>query len=418
LQQRNSQGDVTFNTFSIVGSGPYTKVADLEVADFDLDGNLDIVVAIETTGFTVNDECLSDGDNSAALMILYSPSNTADSLAWHPLQFDLSAHWDCSLTEDDNGTLVERTCQVNYRDGDDTGYPSVDVADVDNDGDPDVVAAFNGSVPTPTANPKRVYLHRNPGTRGGQEDNAGVTRYDMDFDGEDDACEVTSTTGWVETVIYSNVNNFSDLELQDMDFDGDVDVVVSAPEQQTFRLVWLENFQDQTGGFFDTIFDPLDGEWYAHPLGENLSGLNKFAFIDFNEDIQDDLVIFSEGGGSVHWFRSPLDPKNQFYPWEVYDVVHTDLTPTAVGGGDLDGDGIPEVVVGVGPEIQVYSAEDGDVFGTWVKTTVHSDSDASTVIRSIIVSDMDDDGALDIVGTLDRDTTVEDGLFWFRNLGN
>ncbi len=415
LQARDLDGNVTFNSFSIVGSGPFTKATHIETADFDLDGNLDVAVAMQSTGFATND-FIENGGNSSALFVIYAPDDPADNLEWHSQRFDVSAHWECRLEEDDAGNKVENTAFISFRDGAEGGFPDFAVADVDNDGDPDIVAAFNGEIEIPTANPKRIYFHRNPGTRV-HEDFGSVTQYDMDNDGENDACLVNSNSGWVEEIIYSNVNDFQDFELLDIDNDGDLDSFVSAPISETFRLSWLENFQNLTAEFYSTSFDPFNGEWYNHALGENDSGLDKFVFADFDGDGRQDIATYSANARSIHWFKGPDNPSDQYFPWEVYDVAYLDTPPASIAAGDLNGDGIPEIVVAVGFEIRWYGAHDNDPFGSWTEYQVHEDDFGDTQVRSVIVTDLDGDGVNDVVGTLDRSTTSNDGLFWFKNLG-
>ena len=65
--------------------------------------------------------------------------------------------------------------------------------------------------------------------------------------------------------------------------------------------------------------------------------------------------------------------------------------------------------------IRWFSADDGDVFGTWSDSASFSDENASTSIRSILVVDLDGDGFDDIVGTIDRTATHNDALLWLRN---
>lgn len=327
---------------------------------------------------------------------------------------------------------------------------------MDGDGDVDIVAAANqpNTITDPGAD---LILFVNPGGAAARDHSpilVDVFGFDTNGDGQVDDCDVNVSGGWVHRFIEEDVCPATSLEIFDADTDGDFDVVRTRPECETFVLAWLESF----GGGFTVIgncenaFAGPGGVYLTdsclHALGENDQGLNEVVAV-YNEDLflrgvgesldwipgealdfdlngQPDVVVYSEVGDSAHWFRGPTDPINddprdeeandQFFPWEVFDIAHG-LTPSAMDVGDIDGDGILDVVIAFGGRIRWYSALENDVFGLWTEMFVHDDGDGSASIRSVLVVDLDGDGLSDIVATIDRDNTNNDSLIWFRNRG-
>ena len=57
LQQRATDGTISFRSFSVAGSGPIVRASELKVADVDQDGNPDVIMSILDNGFVVADTC-------------------------------------------------------------------------------------------------------------------------------------------------------------------------------------------------------------------------------------------------------------------------------------------------------------------------------------------------------------------------
>jgi hypothetical protein len=115
----------------------------------------------------------------------------------------------------------------------------------------------------------------------------------------------------------------------DVDGDGKLDIVAGE--------YWLENQGDGT-------FKP-----YQYAEGVRTARL---AVGDFNGDGKTEVVIGEEVLDFEHrvtpnsrllWFKIPDDPR--MVPWEMH-VIDIMRCPHSIGLGDLDGDGIPEIVAG------------------------------------------------------------------------
>ncbi len=130
LQQRDADGTISFQSFSVAGSGPIVRVSELRVADMDQDGNLDIIMSILDNGFTVADQCASQ---QGSIIILFAPPDPSDSLDWE--EFNLTRNFHCDLIDqiDLNGNVIgqePRVFSISGFDGNALNYASMDVADV------------------------------------------------------------------------------------------------------------------------------------------------------------------------------------------------------------------------------------------------------------------------------------------------
>ena len=157
-----------------------------------------------------------------------------------------------------------------------------------------------------------------------------------------------------------------------------------------------------------------------------------------------DVVIRSTNGRVIQWFKTPVEPTTaplRNIPWRVYTIAEfVDRTPEAVTLGDINGDGQVELVASaVGGLAWFDSQGPSSLFDQWTENLIIDDTPSessstspgttdpnvspqeiagTTSINSLVVVDLDGDGASDVVATFDRSGLsglTNDALVWFRN---
>jgi hypothetical protein len=209
--------------------------------------------------------------------------------------------------------------------------------------------------------------------------------------------------------------------------------------------------------------------WELRPIGQVDTAANVLAIGDVDSDTYKDVVVRSTVGQIVQWFRRPSTltlppefppsdpvPDRTDFPWPVFTLTEfNDQEPEAIALGDVTGDGQIDLMVAAEGGVYWYDGTvGGSVYDPWfgqaiiqdnppdttTPTTTPTDSgtgssgdtstppagsgvgitqvDTSTVINALLVVDLDGDGKVDIVGTLDRRSgsgLSDDRLVWYRN---
>ena len=197
--------------------------------------------------------------------------------------------------------------------------------------------------------------------------------------------------------------------------------------------------------------------WQRRPVGQVNTFADVFTIGDVDLDGFDDVLVRSTDGKIVQWFRHPgaadLEPifpppdavPDRFnFPWPVFTLTEfDDQEPEAIAIGDVTGDGQVEVLIAAGGAVFWYDGTSAEtVFDPWSPNTIIQDSapdaadaaaagglapgsgvgvtgvDTATVINTLLVVDLDQDGRADIVGTLNRRSGAglsDDRLVWYRN---
>jgi len=413
LQQRSPEGDISFRSFSIAGSGPIVHVSELKIADIDLDGNLDIIMSISDNGFAPADQC---AETQGSIVILFAPPDPSDALNWQ--EYNLTSNYRCIMV---NETPV--TFSALGRDGNISNYSSIDVADADGDGYPDIVAAFNGcddeQIPYKEAqlwfNPANDFIRVN-------QELTGTLMSDSDYDGIDDVCLADVNFGWDHYVLQLDIRDITSVRFSDVDIDGDLDVIALRPDSKTFDITWQDNPLVPSGTAHIGWPDLID----LHPIGESDAGLTLIEIGDLEGDGLEDILAIGQGDRILRWFRHPKDPAAQDFPWDVFNMVqYSDLTPTAIDIDDIDGDGQLDVASAADGRIRWFTPLAESPFEPWSEQFVIDDpmipdgggsgDSAFPPINSVHFVDIDDDGRVDIVATLDREGVDNDAVAWFKN---
>ncbi len=286
-------------------------------------------------------------------------------------------------------------------------------------------------------------------------DGEGTALADLD---EDDDLDVVHNGFWVEQVDLATWvehtidNNWSDdvgVLAVDINDDGDLDVVL-APSESSGRFSWYETS------------DPVNGPWTEHSIDPAVSYFHTFKAADMDRDGDLDLVTaemhqssnpdevsvyLNEGDGltwsqvvvattgshnlrvgdigndldidiyGANWNDSAPNSaviemwENQSGPlsldgWKRH-ILETSLPWQAVfvEGGDLNGDGLPDLVTG-----GWWYPNPGDLNSSWSRRTL-----GAPLHNMAAVHDFDGDGDLDVLGT-DGQVSGE-GFSWAQNDG-
>jgi len=434
LQRRDATGGISFETITLAGNIPVVAVAGLAAADFDSDGREDIAVLIKES-LLEGAGCLSgasvEGGSAGVVIIYFAPQDPTESnraLAWEEVRIG-------------NSLLLgsgEICCQP-----EEGGYTSMAVGDIDGDGDMDIVTAYN-ELCEATEN---VLLFTNLGPELAHPSQIPVGEWGIGT--------------WSREVIphivtgLDSARMIKDVALADVDRDGDLDIVLTRPGARSMNIRWLRNPVCDT--LYDLPCDPVcdglsdsfhvaDCEWHVGTVGQIdcEGGADIIRLGDIDGDGIVDVVMRSTAGGLIQWLKGPetptTEPKRNI-PWQVYTLAEfKDRTPEALALGDVNFDGKLDLITSAEGAMLLFDAQNApSVFDQWPELLIIDDNPSDqpdagppttdpnvqpqeiaelTTINSIIVADIDGDGANDLVATLDRtglSGLSNDVLIWFRN---
>lgn len=197
--------------------------------------------------------------------------------------------------------------------------------------------------------------------------------------------------------------------IQDINADGRLDVISTAPGEATSRVAWYQN----PGG-------NSTGAWTRFTIG-NLRGATRLASGDLDRDGRPDLVLTNplarsapnvNDGIQVAWYRRPQDPTQQ---WTGYVLAQFNSnTPVDAQVVDVDVNGNPDVIVSTqaGGTLRWFTRRN-DIRETWIENNLADIADAGGT--RFAIADVDLDARPDVIIPLRATSSANDAIRWYLN---
>lgn len=343
---------------------------------------------------------------------------------------------------------------------------SVHTADLDGDGRLDVVSA--------SAYDHKIAWYRNLGdgefspqivlTKGAVVEPRSVFAADMDGDGDNDilsSSEGDDKIAWHENlgcgffgpqnVISFSVKDARSIFAADLDGDGDIDVLCGSSWPSGYGLIWLENrgasefssprVISTTPGVLSVFATDLDGDGDTDVLGaarytDHLEWSEHVAYGNFglpqsiSTTVESERSVYAadlDGDGDVDVLSTnPSDRQLTWYEnlgsglFGPGQIVATMIErPVAICAADMDGDGDFDVLGASGQDgvVAWYENDGSGGFGTTPEIITAS----APGVSSLFTKDMDADGDIDVLSAYHSFTptdTVLGVVAWHENLGS
>jgi len=341
----------TFSKHTVEGN--FSESTFVRAADVDGDGDLDVLGAAEkmgigeiawwenTTGSGTNwSKRLVDGNFSGACSV-YAADLDGDGDADM-----LGAAWDADdITWWENVDGGGDSWNTHILDGSFNGARSVCAADVDGDGDMDVLGAASSA--------------------------DDITWWE-NIDG--------SATNWNKHTVDGNFDGATCVYAEDVDGDGDIDILGAA--QTADDITWWEN---------------TDGHgtlWSKHTVNGSFDVAASVYAKDVDGDGDVDVLGAARYGDKITWWEN----KNGIgTSWSEHTVDAAFNSAKSVYAADVDGDGDVDVLGAASIDDDITWWENLNGRGTsWGEHTLNGGFDGA---NSIYAADVDGDGDLDVLGS-------------------
>jgi len=201
-------------------------------------------------------------------------------------------------------------------------------------------------------------------------------------------------TSWAEHIVDGEFNGANSVYSEDMDNDGDMDVLGAA--YYADDITWWEN-NDGSGT-----------SWTEHTINGNFD----LAFSVYSEDVDGDgdmdVLGAAPGADDITWWEN-LDGSGT--SWTEHTIDGDFDSARSVYSEDVDGDGDMDVL-GAAPgadDITWWENLDGSGM-SWAEHTVDGEFDGAVSVYS---EDIDGDGDMDVLGAA---TGADESTTWWENL--
>nr|WP_281253336.1 FG-GAP-like repeat-containing protein [Longibacter salinarum] len=388
---------------SLAISTGLTGAVDLHAADIDGDGDQDVLSA-------------SRGDNR---------------LVFH-------RNGDATAGTGDGSSWEEIPVSFFDYTGSDPSASSVFAADIDGDGDQDVVSSFPGE--------DTIAWYRNGDATSGTGDGsawteviitvnapaaASVSTTDIDGDGDQDVIWASrlddkvafhrngdASTGagdgstWTEVVVTTSAIGAESVFAADMDGDGDQDILSASSGDNTIAM---HRNGDATAGTGD------GSVWTGVVITASVTAAASVSAADVDGDGDQDVVSVAAGDDTIVMHRNgdATAGAGDGSAWTEVVVTANAAGAECVSTADVDGDGDRDIVSPLDyTDVAVFSNGDGTSgTGDGSSWTASKISESMSSVRCASTTDMDNDGDVDILSTRESSSTdLNMAVLWFENL--
>jgi hypothetical protein len=273
------------------------------------------------------------------------------------------------------------------------GDEDAQAADIDNDGDLDIVISGVQWFENPLRQGKRPDQGPWKAHKVADLYSHDVIVGDIDHDGKIDIAASTAILlqrgpdDW-QSLAQPQIERGGDgTALSDLDGDGDLDLLVPTPVKP-YQLVWFENPLPHG--------KPVTDIWKKHVIAPGYDRMS-IAAIDLNHDGRGDVIMapmYQNGG--LRWYEAAKDPKNSAWTEHSIDGSINNVHQGSIQVGDFDGDGNPDLALAEQEQSETdrlavfYNlARDGLSWGRQILATTGG--------HNIKVGDVDSDGDPDIL---------------------
>jgi hypothetical protein len=309
------------------------------------------------------------------------------------------------------------------------GADGVRAADVNSDGAMDLVTSWEQGGVT------RVYVtdRSRPGTPawkivtvGKSPDAEDAVFFDADGDGDLDivssaegrsrrilvhwappVASYTREREWKTETLYSDGSQWMFAVPMDVDRRRGADLIVGGKNERA-SIGWLESPADPR----------RVGDWTFHRFSD-AGWIMSLLIKDMNRDGHPDVLVSDRFGAmaGVRWLENPGPAAALTGPWMNHWIGAREHAPMFIDTGDLDGDGVDEIVVphylkdDFGLSIFKRSNPKSD---SWVEHAIKYPALAGRP-KAVAIGDIDLDGKRDLILSAEQATNGKRGIVWLRH---
>lgn len=324
-----------------------------------------------------------------------------------PTKIEREARGSSCLVEELNGNSI---CTIASTVEGNQGVMAIKSGDIDGDGDIDFVVANQTNEMDGNSSSIELYLNDGfqnfsgfivkEGTSWDRGEHQDIELIDLDGDGDLDIVTADrftnsitflendggATSGFQESKIAEGIRGASDIYIDDIDGDGSLDIVTASPYDDT--IILLKNSGEENPIFSQTVIS-ASADWTSDIEIADING-------DGKKDIIAAVTQANRNGKSpITYFANTGTNENPEF--KEMPVSETANYPRTVKSIDIDGDGDQDLVTGgEGENSLIVHVNDGGIIPEFTEQKIES---GINIVEDIEVFDYNGDGKFDIVAT-------------------